>query len=92
MSGFLDLHIKQWQRVAVTRSVAIVPTLAVSLLFRQRSNNALDVLTEWLNVLQSIQLPFALIPVRHLTVCDCYWSPPLILMRGVHHAGCQTVM
>lgn len=63
MGGFLDLRIKQWQRVAVTRSVAIVPTLSVALLYRSHKSNALDVLTQWLNVLQSVQLPFALIPV-----------------------------
>ena len=63
MSGFLDLGVTQWQRVAVTRSVAIAPTLVVALLFRS-GGNQLDVLNEWINVLQCIQLPFALIPVR----------------------------
>ena len=63
MSGFLDLGVTQWQRVAVTRSVAIAPTLVVALLFRG-GGNQLDVLNEWINVLQCIQLPFALIPVR----------------------------
>ena len=63
MGGFLELHIPQWQRVAITRSVAIAPTFLVALLYAGRASNALDVLTEWLNVLQSVQLPFALIPV-----------------------------
>lgn len=63
MGGFLDLHIAQWQRVAITRSVAIAPTFLVALLYVNRASNALDVLTEWHNVLQSVQLPFALIPV-----------------------------
>ena len=59
MSGFLDLHVSQFARIAITRSVAIAPTLVVALL----SGGQLDKLNEWLNVLQSIQLPFALIPV-----------------------------
>ena len=62
MSGFLDLGVSQWQRVAVTRTVAIAPTLLVALLFRG-GGNQLDVLNEWINVLQCVQLPFALIPV-----------------------------
>ncbi|CAM6015402.1 unnamed protein product [Sphagnum balticum] len=62
MAGFLDLRVKKWIRVLVTRLVAIVPTVAVALLF-DSSENELDQLSEWLNVLQSIQLPFALIPL-----------------------------
>lgn len=62
MAGFLDLRVKKWIRVLVTRLVAIVPTVAVALAF-DSSENELDNLSEWLNVLQSIQLPFALIPL-----------------------------
>ena len=69
MGGFLDLHIAQWQRVAVTRSVAIAPTFLVALLYAGKADNTLDVMTEWLNVLQSIQLPFALIPVCKQLTC-----------------------
>lgn len=31
MSGFLDLHLSVWARAAITRSVALVPTLAGAL-------------------------------------------------------------
>lgn len=62
MAGFLNLRVKKWIRVFVTRSVAIIPTIIVALIF-DSSENQLDVLNEWLNVLQSIQLPFALIPL-----------------------------
>ncbi|CAN6485688.1 unnamed protein product [Victoria cruziana] len=62
MSGFLDLHMKKWIRAAVTRSFAIVPTIIVTLAF-DSSENQLDVLNEWLNVLQSVQIPFALVPL-----------------------------
>jgi len=62
MAGFLNLRVKKWIRVLVTRLVAIVPTVVVALAF-DSSENELDNLSEWLNVLQSIQLPFALIPL-----------------------------
>lgn len=65
MGGFLNLRLKKWLRALITRSFAIVPTMAVALIF-DTSEETLDVLNEWLNVLQSIQIPFALIPLLYL--------------------------
>ncbi|XAR61942.1 hypothetical protein NMG60_11016498 [Bertholletia excelsa] len=65
MGGFLDLRLKKWLRALITRSCAIVPTMIVALVFN-RSEASLDILNEWLNVLQSIQIPFALIPLLTL--------------------------
>lgn len=62
MGGFLNLRLKKWLRALITRSCAIVPTIAVALIFN-RSESSLDTLNEWLNVLQSVQIPFALIPL-----------------------------
>lgn len=62
MGGFLNLNVVKWQRIAITRSAAIAPTLLVALAFRNQDTK-LDSLNEWINVLQSVQLPFALIPV-----------------------------
>ncbi|KAH7277052.1 hypothetical protein KP509_39G032100 [Ceratopteris richardii] len=62
MSGFLDLRVKRWIRAVMTRAVAILPTVIIALIF-DGSNERLDTLNEWLNVLQSIQLPFAVIPL-----------------------------
>ncbi|XP_059631096.1 metal transporter Nramp2-like [Cornus florida] len=62
MGGFLDLRLKKWLRSLITRSCAIVPTIIVALVF-QKSESSLDVLNEWLNVLQGMQIPFALIPL-----------------------------
>uniref|UniRef100_A0A0E0KG26 Metal transporter n=1 Tax=Oryza punctata TaxID=4537 RepID=A0A0E0KG26_ORYPU len=62
MSGFLNWRLKKWIRALITRSFAIVPTITVALYFNT-SDSALDVLNEWLNVLQSVQIPFALIPL-----------------------------
>ncbi|EYU44458.1 hypothetical protein ABFS82_08G055100 [Erythranthe guttata] len=65
MGGFLNLRLKKWLRALITRSFAIVPTLIVALVF-DTSEDSLDVLNEWLNVLQSIQIPFAVIPLLWL--------------------------
>lgn len=65
MGGFLDLRLKKWLRALITRSCAIVPTMIVAIVFN-KSEASLDVLNEWLNVLQSIQIPFALIPLLTL--------------------------
>ncbi|NP_001312209.1 metal transporter Nramp3-like [Nicotiana tabacum] len=62
MGGFLHMRLKKWQRALITRSCAIIPTLIVALAF-DTSEKLLDVLNEWLNVLQSVQIPFALIPL-----------------------------
>ncbi|CAL5187834.1 unnamed protein product [Lathyrus oleraceus] len=62
MGGFLNLKLKKWMRALITRSFAIVPTMIVALIF-DTSEESLDVLNEWLNVLQSVQIPFALIPL-----------------------------
>ncbi|XP_065874461.1 metal transporter Nramp3.2-like [Euphorbia lathyris] len=65
MGGFLNLRLKKWLRALITRSCAIVPTMIVALVF-DTNEDSLDVLNEWLNVLQSIQIPFALIPLLFL--------------------------
>ncbi|KAJ7944485.1 Metal transporter [Quillaja saponaria] len=65
MGGFLNLRLKKWLRALITRSFAIIPTMTVALIF-DTSEDSLDVLNEWLNVLQSIQIPFALIPLLFL--------------------------
>lgn len=59
MEGFLNFTLPVWQRVLLTRSVAIVPALAVSFL----GQSTLIEMDTWLNILQSVQLPFALVPL-----------------------------
>nr|BCL66019.1 divalent metal transporter-related protein [Acanthaster planci] len=63
MEGFLKIRWPKWRRVLLTRSIAIIPTIFVSVF----AVGTLDVLDNLLNVLQSIQLPFALLPVLHFT-------------------------
>ncbi|XP_029646834.1 natural resistance-associated macrophage protein 2 isoform X2 [Octopus sinensis] len=63
MEGFLNIRWPKWQRVLMTRSIAMVPTILVALL----AQKFLDPLNTWLNVLQSVELPFALFPILHFT-------------------------
>ncbi|CEG42329.1 metal ion (mn2-iron) transporter family [Plasmopara halstedii] len=66
MEGFLQLHLSPWKRVALTRCVSLVPAMTVAIL-SQRNPADSDHMDELLNVLQSIQLPFALLPVLTFT-------------------------
>jgi hypothetical protein len=66
MSGFLNLKINAFKRSLITRAVALVPTLFVAL-SAPTDNSNLDVLNQWINILQAIQLPFATIPLLALT-------------------------
>jgi len=83
MKGFWNLDMKKWQQVLLTRSLAIGPALLVCFLAPPCDyatgcgagdtnestgvSNSLDTLNEYINVMQSIQLPFALFPV--ITFC-----------------------
>lgn len=66
MEGFLQLHLSPWKRVALTRCVSLVPAMTVAILSQQHPADS-DHMDELLNVLQSIQLPFALLPVLTFT-------------------------
>ncbi|CAK9155397.1 unnamed protein product [Ilex paraguariensis] len=65
MEGFLNLRMRKWMRSLITRSCAILPTIIVAIVFN-RSEASIDVLSEWLNVLQGMQIPFVLIPLLTL--------------------------
>ncbi|XP_065186355.1 natural resistance-associated macrophage protein 2-like [Sycon ciliatum] len=62
MEGFLTISWSRWKRVLLTRSIAITPTLFVAV---STGIDHLSGLNDWLNVLQSILLPFAVLPVLH---------------------------
>ena len=65
MEGFVDIKLPIWQRVLITRSIAIVPAICVTFF----NNTALDSMDNALNILQSVQLPFALVPLIKFA-CD----------------------
>jgi manganese transport protein len=60
MEGFLRLRLPDWARRLVTRSVAIVPVVAVTALYGSGGTAKLLVLSQ---VVLSMQLPFAVIPL-----------------------------
>ncbi|XP_028413010.1 natural resistance-associated macrophage protein 2-like [Dendronephthya gigantea] len=64
MEGFLKMSWTRWKRVLFTRSIAIGPTLAVAGFL---GINNLTGMNDFLNVLQSLQLPFALLPMLYFT-------------------------
>ncbi|XP_032241207.1 natural resistance-associated macrophage protein 2 isoform X1 [Nematostella vectensis] len=64
MEGFLNISWARWKRVLFTRCIAIAPTLAVAFF---EGVQDLTGMNDFLNVLQSLQLPFALLPVLHFT-------------------------
>uniref|UniRef100_A0A8C4N4L7 Uncharacterized protein n=1 Tax=Eptatretus burgeri TaxID=7764 RepID=A0A8C4N4L7_EPTBU len=64
MEGFVHLRWPRFVRVVVTRLIAIAPTLVVAI---YRDVQDITGLNDFLNVLQSIQLPFALIPILTVT-------------------------
>merc|ERR1719499_77665 len=59
MQGFLDIQWAPWKRTLLTRSIALVPSLLFAISFTAN----MDTMNEWLNVQQSVQLPFALTPL-----------------------------
>ncbi|CAL9705047.1 unnamed protein product [Knipowitschia caucasica] len=64
MEGFLNLRWSRFARVLLTRSIAIAPTLLVAIF---QDVQHLTGMNDFLNVLQSMQLPFALIPILTFT-------------------------
>ncbi|XP_045410881.1 natural resistance-associated macrophage protein 2-like [Lemur catta] len=64
MEGFLNLKWSRFARVILTRSIAIIPTLLVAVF---QDVEHLTGMNDFLNVLQSLQLPFALLPILTFT-------------------------
>lgn len=60
MEGFLRLRIPSWARRLVTRGLAIIPVIAVTALYGDKGTAELLVFSQ---VILSMQLPFAVIPL-----------------------------
>ncbi|KAJ2864769.1 hypothetical protein GGI22_001650 [Coemansia erecta] len=58
MEGMMKMRVSPWLRMLISRSISLVPTMLVGTL----ASKYLDQFDEWLNVLQSLALPFALVP------------------------------
>ncbi|MEJ2759428.1 MAG: Nramp family divalent metal transporter, partial [Anaerolineales bacterium] len=62
MEGYLNLRIRPWLRRLITRMLAVVPAVLVLVYYGEQSVTALLVLSQ---VVLSLQLPFAIIPLIH---------------------------
>jgi manganese transport protein len=60
MEGFLDLRLPNWARRLVTRGIAIIPVVVVTWFYGERGTGQLLVFSQ---VILSMQLPFAVIPL-----------------------------
>jgi manganese transport protein len=60
MEGFLDVRMRPWLRRLVTRAIAIIPAVAVIVLMGEQATGRLMVLSQ---VILSLQLPFAVVPL-----------------------------
>ena len=64
MEGFLNLRLQPWVRRLITRLIAIVPAVVVSILYGARGTSQLLVLSQ---VILSLQLSFAVFPLVSFT-------------------------
>ncbi|KAJ1957436.1 hypothetical protein EC988_000833 [Linderina pennispora] len=62
--GFWNIPVKPWQRVIVTRAISLVPALAVGI----AATNHMDMLSEIINVIQSVVMSVTIIPLLKLQV------------------------
>jgi manganese transport protein len=60
MEGFLNLSLKPWMRRLVTRLIAVIPALIVTILYGEKGTGDLLVLSQ---VILSLQLSFAVVPL-----------------------------
>jgi manganese transport protein len=64
MQGFLQLRLKPWLRRLVTRGIAIVPAAAVTVFYGEKATAKLLIGSQ---VILSLQLPFAVVPLVMFT-------------------------
>lgn len=64
MEGFLNILLKPWLRRLITRSIAVIPALIVTILYGEKGTTDLLVLSQ---VILSMQLSFAVIPLVMFT-------------------------
>ena len=60
-AGFIQLDLPMWSVMMITRGFALGPSVVIALIAGNNPGVSAT-MNEWLNTLQSIQLPFALLP------------------------------
>jgi manganese transport protein len=76
LEGFLDFKMRPWLRRLLTRAVAIVPAAIVAAALGEAAVGKLLIFSQ---VILSLQLPFAMLPLLHFTCSKRY--------VGVHASG-----
>jgi manganese transport protein len=64
MEGFLNIRLKPWLRRLITRMIAIIPAVVVTLIYGEKGTGQLLILSQ---VILSLQLSFAVIPLVMFT-------------------------
>jgi manganese transport protein len=64
MEGFINLRLRPWLRRLITRLIAIIPAVIVTVLYGERGTGPLLILSQ---VVLSLQLPFAVFPLVAFT-------------------------
>ncbi len=72
MEGFLNLRIAPWLRRMVTRMIAIVPAVVVTVWAGEKATGQLLILSQ---VVLSLQLPFAVVPLVMFTASRAKMGP-----------------
>jgi manganese transport protein len=77
MEGFLDIRLPGWARRLITRSIAIVPAAIVTIWYGAKGTGQLLIMSQ---VILSLQLPFAIVPLVMFTA-DRRKLGPLVAPR-----------
>ncbi len=72
MEGFLNFRIAPWMRRMVTRLIAIVPAVVVTIWAGEKATGQLLILSQ---VVLSLQLPFAVVPLVMFTASKAKMGP-----------------
>jgi manganese transport protein len=72
MEGFLALRIAPWLRRLVTRTIAILPAVVVTIWAGEKATGQLLILSQ---VVLSLQLPFAVVPLVMFTASQSKMGP-----------------
>ena len=93
MEGFLRLRLPHWARRLVTRAIAIVPVIIVTAIYGERGTAELLVFSQ---VVLSMQLPFAVVPLVHFVsdkrVMGNFAIPPVVKVLAWLVAGIILVL
>jgi manganese transport protein len=64
LEGFMNIKIKPWLRRLLTRSLAIIPAVIIAVMFQGSGLSRLLIFSQ---IVLSLQLPFAILPLVYLT-------------------------